>query len=124
MVLRSKQNKVENFVQSNHRQKNMGLHFFFCFTSFGALTYQTIKCKEVANRKSDTHVISRFKWFVCVYFKFSLVSDNRCFFFSQCGCYGFDLSTLNWRLLESKNYLVRISFPVRTIWWIQCPRGR
>lgn len=71
MVLRSKQNKVKNFVQ---------FALFFCFTSFGALTYQTIKCKEVANRKSDTHVISRFKQFACVYFKFSLVSDNRCFF--------------------------------------------
>lgn len=29
MVLRSKQNKVKNFVQFNHRQKNMGLHYFF-----------------------------------------------------------------------------------------------
>ena len=79
MVLGSKQNKVKNFVQFNNCQKNRGLHYFFSFTSFCAPTYQTIKCKDVANRKSDTHVISRFKWFTWVYFKFSLVSDNRCF---------------------------------------------
>lgn len=123
MVLGSKQNKVKNFVQFNNCQKNMGLHYFFpLLRSVRQRTKQlNAKMKPIASR---TPTLSRASSGLPAFTLSSHWSLITVVLFSQCGCYGFDLSTLNWRLLESKNYLERISFLVRTIWWIQCPRGR